>query len=336
MASDKPRKVIPIVQVAAPTGRLRLNRVQQQRLATQAGFFLLFIIAPIFDLLRYDLDAGHAWLLGMEWRLGLDEFMAGRIGALEAGANVLLRLFLPIFAGAGAFIWVAYKWGRLYCGWLCPHFSVVETINKLMLRASGKPSVWEKETLPPWEPDGTPRRRDARWWLVVVPAAVLFASTWAVVFLTYLLPPGEIYGNLFGGTLTRNQALFIGVFTFVLSMEFLFARHLFCRFACAVGLFQSLAWVSNRDAMVVGFQRQRASQCATCLPDRESACDMVCPMRLNPRNIKRHMYTCTQCGQCLQACEQSQHDNPQGPLLTWVSKEAARQNEAGFRAGRGQ
>jgi polyferredoxin len=145
-----------------------------------------------------------------------------------------------------------------------------------------------------------------------------------------------VYGNLFGGTLTRNQALFIGVFTFVLSMEFLFARHLFCRFACAVGLFQSLAWVSNRDAMVVGFQRQRASQCATCLPDRESACDMVCPMRLNPRNIKRHMFTCTQCGQCLQACEQSQQDNPQGPLLTWVSKEAARQNEAGFRAGRGQ
>lgn len=336
MASDKPRKVIPIVQAAAPTGRLGLNRVQRQRLVTQTGFFVLFIIAPVFDLLRYDLDTGHAWLLGMEWRLGLDDFMAGRIGALEAGANVLLRLFLPIFAGAAAFIWVAYRWGRLYCGWLCPHFSVVETINTLMLRASGKPSVWEKKTLPPWEPDGTPRQRDVRWWLVVVPAAVLFALTWAVVFLTYLLPPAEVYGNLFSGTLTRNQALFIGVFTVALSIEFLFARHLFCRFACAVGLFQSLAWMSNRDAMVVGFQRRRASDCANCLPDRASACDMVCPMRLNPRNIKRHMFTCTQCGQCLQACEHSQHDNPQGPLLTWVSKEAARQNEAGFRAGRGQ
>jgi len=336
MAANTPRKVIPIVQATAPAGRLGLNRVQRQRLVTQTGFFVLFIIAPVFDLFRYDLNAGHAWLLGMEWRLGLDDFMAGRIGALEAGMNVLLRLFLPILAGAFVFIWVAYRWGRLYCGWLCPHFSVVETINKLMLRASGKPSVWEKETLPPWEPDGTPRQRDVRWWLVVVPAAVLFALTWAVVFLTYLLPPAEVYGNLFGGTLTRNQALFIGVFTFVLSMEFLFARHLFCRFACAVGLFQSLAWMSNRDAMVVGFQRRRASDCASCLPDRASACDMVCPMRLNPRNIKRHMFTCTQCGQCLQACEHSQHDNPQGPLLSWVSKEAARQNEAGFRAGRGQ
>lgn len=336
MSTDQPRRIIPIVAAEQQVGRLGLNRVQKQRIAAQTGFFLLFILAPVFNLLRYDLTAGHAWFLGMEWHLGIDEFMAGRIGAAEAGANVLLRLFLPIFAGAAAFIWVAWKWGRLYCGWLCPHFSVVEAINKLMLRASGKPSVWEKGTLPPWEPDGSPRRRDARWWLLVVPAAVLFAFTWAVVFLTYLLPPAEVYGNLFGGTLTRNQALFIGVFTVVLSLEFLFARHLFCRFACAVGLFQSLAWVSNRDAMVVGFQRQRASQCATCLPDRESACDMVCPMRLNPRNIKRHMFTCTQCGQCLQACEQSQRDNPDGPLLSWVSNEAARQNEAGFRAGRSQ
>ena len=327
---DRPRRVIPIVQ-AAPAGR---NRTQVKRLALQAGFFVLFILAPVFDLFRYDLAAGHAWILGMEWRLGLDDFLAGRIGAVEAGMNVLLRLFLPIVAGAGAFLWVAWKWGRLYCGWLCPHFSVVETINGLMRRASGKPSVWEKKPLPPWKADGTPWRADARWWLLVVPGAVFFALLWAVVLLTYLLPPAEVWGNLAHVALTRNQALFIGAATTVLSMEFLFARHLFCRYACAVGLFQSLAWMGNRDAMVVGFQRSRASDCSTCLPDRRAACDAVCPMRLTPRNIKRHMFTCTQCGQCLEACEQSQRDNPQGPLLTWVSGEAARQNEAGFRFGR--
>ncbi len=328
--TPRPRRVIPI---ATATSAER-NRTQKKRLAFQAGFFALFVLAPVFDLLRFDLTAGHAWLLGMEWRLGLDDFLAGQIGALEAGANVLLRLFVPIFAGAAAFLWVAWKWGRLYCGWLCPHFSVVETINKLMLRASGKPSVWEKKLLPPWQADGTPRPRDARWWLAVVPAAVFFAFLWAVVLLTYLLPPAEVYGNLFRAELTRNQALFIGVATLVLSMEFLFARHLFCRYACAVGLFQSLAWMSNRDGMVVGFERKRAADCATCLPDRESACDAVCPMRLTPRNIKRLMFTCTQCGQCLEACEQSQQGNPQGPLLQWVSHEAARQNEAGFRSGR--
>ncbi|WP_198291489.1 4Fe-4S binding protein [Thauera sp. 63] len=324
----RPQRVIPIAVAGSAAPRSR----QGKRLAFQVGFFVLFVLAPVFDLFRYDLNADHAWLLGMEWRLGLDDFLAGKATALEAAGNIMLRLFVPLLAGAGLFIWAAWKWGRLYCGWLCPHFSVVETINKLMARASGKPSMWEKFALPRWNTDGSPRRVDVRWWAVVVPAAVAFAFLWAVVLLTYLLPPAEVYGNLFSGNLTRNQFIFITAATVVLSLEFLFARHLFCRFVCAVGLFQSLAWMSNKDAMVVGFKRDRASDCASCLPERQSACDAVCPMRLKPRNIKRHMFTCTQCAQCVDACGETQRDNPDGPLLAWVSGEAARQNEAGFRA----
>lgn len=330
LLASPPRRVIPIARADAPPAR----GLQRRRLAFQIGFFVLFVLAPVFDLFRYDLEAGHAWLLGFEWRLGLDDFLAGRIGAAEAGANVLLRLFLPLAGGAAAFLWVAWKWGRLYCGWLCPHFSVVETINNLMLRATGKPSVWEKRPITPWLPEGGKRRIDARWWGLVMPAAVGFAFTWAVVFLTYLLPPAEVYTNLLHGELGRNQTIFVAAATTVLSLEFLFARHLFCRYACAVGLFQSLTWMGNRKAMVVGFARVRASDCASCLPEKQSACDAVCPMRLTPRNIKRHMFTCTQCAKCIDACGQTQADNPQGPLLQWVSGEAARQNEAGFRAGR--
>ncbi|HRP25293.1 4Fe-4S binding protein [Thauera sp.] len=326
------RRVIPIARVPA-AGQAQAPRSRQRlRLAFQVGFFALFVLAPVFDLFRYDLDADHAWLLGMEWRLGLDPFLAGQASALEAAGNIILRLFVPLLAVAAAVLWVAWKWGRMYCGWLCPHFSVVETINKLMARASGKPTVWEKHRLPAWKPDGTPARTDARWWGIVVPAAVAFAFLWAVVLLTYLLPPAEVYGNLFAGELTRNQFIFITAATVVLSLEFLFARHLFCRFVCAVGLFQSLAWMGNKDAMVVGFKRERASDCASCLPDRQSACDAVCPMRLRPRNIKRHMFTCTQCRRCIDACGETQRDNPQGALLSWVADEAARQNEAGFRA----
>ncbi len=327
-APARTRAVIPIARAEAAQPRSR----QRQRLAFQVAFFTLFVLAPVFDLFRYDLDADHAWLLGMEWRLGLDAFLAGHESATVAGINIIVRLFLPLFAAAGVFLWAAWKWGRMYCGWLCPHFSVVETINKLMVRASGKPSVWERHRLPPWKADGSPTRVDVRWWAVVVPAAIGFAFLWAVVLLTYLLPPAEVYGNLFRAELTRNQLIFISAATTVLSLEFLFARHLFCRFVCAVGLFQSLAWMANRDAMVVGFRRTRASDCARCLPERQSACDAVCPMRLRPRNIKRHMFTCTQCRQCIDACGQTQNDNPNGPLLAWVKDEAARQNEAGFRA----
>ncbi|WP_153160611.1 4Fe-4S binding protein [Zoogloea sp. 1C4] len=320
-------RVIPIKLVgtaAAPPdgGRQRLRRW------AQAGFFVLFVLAPVFNLLRYDLVAGHAWLLGFEWHAGLEDFSAGRIDALGAVGRVIGRVLLPILVAGGVLIWVSWKWGRLYCGWLCPHFSVVETINAYMRRATGKPSVWESRQLPPREPDGRPVRYDSRWWFITVPLAVGFAFVWAVVLLTYLLPPFQVYGHLLAGTPTRNEFIFITAGTVVLSAEFLFARHLFCRYACAVGMFQSLAWMGNREAMVVGFERDRAADCASCY----SACDHVCPMRLKPRNIKRTMFTCTQCAQCVSACETTQQDNPRGPLLQWVAGEAARHNEAAFAA----
>lgn len=323
------RRIIPIV--AAPAELAQRDATQRQRLGWQMGFFILFALAPWFDLLRYDLNAGHAWLLTFEWHLGLDDFLAGRASAASAAANVLLRLFVPIVIGAAIFIGIAWRWGRLYCGWLCPHFSVVETINRVMIRASGKHSLWDR-AISPWQPDGSPAPRDARWWLLVLPLAVLFAFIWAVVFLSYLLPPVEVYGNLLHGTTTRNQTIFLTAATLALSAEFLFARHLFCRYACAVGLFQSLAWMSNKRGMVVGFQRQRAAECATCLPDRQAACDAVCPMRLKPRTLKRNMFTCTQCGQCLQACASAQRDNPAGPLLGWIEGERAASDEAVFSA----
>jgi len=65
---------------------------------------------------------------------------------------------------------------------------------------------------------------------------------------------------------------------------------------------------------VIGFDHARGRACASC----NSACDNACPMRLHPRTLKRSMFTCTQCGQCIQACEQVQQSNPHGTLLQWV------------------
>jgi polyferredoxin len=322
-------RTIPIKPWSVQAAPGAAGGLQRQRLWWQIGFFVLFVVAPVFDIFRFDLQAGHAIILGFDWRLGLDDFFAGRIGATEAGLNILLRLFLPLVAGAVVFIAIAWRWGRLYCGWLCPHFSVVETVNRLMRHASGRPSVWEKKPLPDRNPDGSSFAVNPRWWLVTVPLAVAFAFVWAVVLITYLLPPMEVYANLLTLQPTRNQFIFIAAGTVVLSIEFLFARHLFCRYGCAVGLFQSLAWMSNRGAMVIGFERARAAECSTCYRRDgmgAAACEVVCPMRLKPRSTKNAMFTCTQCAQCIAACTTVQGEG--ATLLSWVDKEAARQNEA--------
>ena len=306
--------------------------LQRARLWAQIGFFALFTLTPIFDLLRYDLTEKHAYFMTFQWHVGIDDLIAGRVDAKTAATNLVLYLFLPILGTGALLIGVAWKWGRLYCGWLCPHFSVVETINQLMMVASGKHSVWDKKETPPWEPDGTPAKRDKRYWLIVAPAAVAFAFAWAVVGLTYLMPPMQVYSGLFNGTLYRGEIIFLSAATTVLSLEFLFARHLFCRYACAVGVFQSFAWIGNRKAMVVGFERERLSECANCLNGNGSACDAVCPMRLKPRNVKRWMFACTQCGQCISACGTVHRSNPDGQLLKWVINDEAKRNEARFSA----
>ena len=296
---------------------MKARHIQHWRSVTQAGFFILFVVAPPLDIFRYDLTLGHFILFGQDWTLHLGSL---HNSDSSAALNVLFLGLLPVVSIAAIFLFIAWRWGRLYCGWFCPHFSVVEVINKLMIRAIGKPSIWENNRLPQQQVDRSiihPRRI---YWLATFFAVLLFALVWSVSLLSYLLPPFEIYHNLLNAELTRNQALFITIASVAFCIEFLLARHLFCRYGCAVGLFQSLAWMANRKAMVVNFDRGRARACKSC----NNACDNVCPMRLQPRTIKRKMFTCTECGECISACAQVQQFNGEHSLLDWVQGEAAK------------
>lgn len=289
--------------------------IQQKRFLWRSAFFLLFIFAPILDIFRFDLNEQHFILLQHPWILGIDASKE----PMEMMRNMLFRFFLPIGLIVGSGIFISWRWGRLYCGWLCPHFSVVEIINVLMRRASGKLTVWSKTKLPEKQQDGTQITSNKSWWVVTLIAVLFFSFVWAVVLLTYLLPPKEIYSNLFSGELTQNQFVFIAIATLALTIEFTLARHLFCRFGCAIGLFQSLVWMANKKAMVVGFDRKRANSCSSC----DQSCEHACPMRLKPRSLKRNIFTCTQCMQCVEACENVQGVEGNVSLLKMLDKQCA-------------
>jgi polyferredoxin len=301
-----------------------MARLQRRRRALQVGFFALFLLAPALNLLRFDLTEPQLWVLGVRWSLGIDAFQRGEAGATQTALAILLRGILPPVSLAAVFMTVAWRYGRLYCGWLCPHFSLVETLNDLLHRASGKLSLWDRQqTL------RAGRAPDRRWWALFVLSCATFGFLWAITLLTYLLPPAVVWGNLVHGTLTPNQARFIGIAGAVFTCEFLFARHLFCRFGCAVGLFQSLAWMANPKGLVVAFDRDRARDCRNCctaVAPEGSACDNACPMRLKPRTIKRLMFSCVQCGKCLTECESTHVAQQRAPNLEWkVGLEAVRE-----------
>lgn len=282
---------------------LPLARLQRRRRLAQAAFFALFLLAPLLNLLRFDLTETQLWVLGLRWSLGIDALAHHQVSPTQAALTLILRALLPLALLVGGFLYAAWRWGRLYCGWLCPHFSLVEGLNALLHKASGRFSLWDRQrTL------GAGEQPDARWWPLFFISCAFFGFLWAITLLTYLLPPLRVWGHLFSGQLTPGEARFILIAGTAITLELTLARHLFCRFGCAVGFFQSLAWMANPKALVVAFDRQRARDCRGCetsAAPQGSACDIACPMRLNPRNIKRMMFSCVQCGQCVTECESS-------------------------------
>lgn len=321
--------IIPIQRLDSPISSCAFSqplsasghgRLQQQRLIIRLIFFALFIVAPIFDIFRLDLTLGHFFILGQSVTLDIDPASIRAGGMWSATEQLLTRVFLPVLSLVGTFIYVSWRWGRIYCSWLCPHFSMVELINDLWRRTNGKPTLWERQPLPNTKTGETQVKIHPINGFLLVATILFFSALWAIVLLTYLLPPTEIYGNLFSGNLTANQTLFITIATAVFGIDFTVARHFFCRFGCAVGMAQSLAWFANRKALVVGFERHRVGECSTCI----QACDNACPMRIKPRGGKGRIATCTQCGACVEACAQVRANDPKGPLLYWVSGDRAK------------
>ena len=67
-------------------------KLQLKRRVFQTSFFLLFIIAPVLNLFRLDLNLGHFIFLGQNWTLGLDSIQAGKGTSVDAVFNIIRRL----------------------------------------------------------------------------------------------------------------------------------------------------------------------------------------------------------------------------------------------------
>ncbi|MBU2873689.1 4Fe-4S binding protein [Marinobacter salexigens] len=296
------------VQQATPKDTL-----QSKRLFTRVSFFGLFLLAPVLNIFRYDLTEARFVLLGFPLSFNLNLDWVVQSSPSDVASQVLLWFILPILVLVPLVLWVAWKWGRIYCGWLCPHFSVVETINDLMTRITGRPTLWEAFK--------KGRRGKFIHWAGLTLACSLIGFSWALAMLSYLLPPIPLYTDLVTSNLSFYPSVFLAIATLVFTLDFLFARHLFCKYGCAFGVVQSIAWMTHGRGKLVTFDTTRAAACQNCT----KACDEACPMRLPTRSHKRAKFSCTQCLQCVSACREVQKNNPEGSLLHWQPGEPSRQ-----------
>ncbi|MCP3849679.1 MAG: 4Fe-4S binding protein [Gammaproteobacteria bacterium] len=282
------------------------------RAVSQLAFYLLFLTAPILDIFRFDLSMGQFIILGHSWIFGLESSEFQCFDTATQVKDILLNFILPVILLVVFSIFIAWKYGRIYCGWLCPHFSVVETINRLMLKYTGRVTLWEPAKL----------KEKGRLGLILVFCLCLTtAFIWSFTFLSYVIDPKVLAMDLYHLRLSLGPALALLVMTALLTFDFFFARHLFCQYGCSYGMLQSFAWMANRKAMVIGFDKSRAHICQSC----DNECDKSCPMRLPVRSIKRAKFSCTQCGVCLTACDEVQKNlnSQEIRLIQWVDDEQA-------------
>ena len=283
---------------------------EQVRTITQISFYLLFLSAPFINIFRFDIVEGHFVIFSYPWMFGLEYSEFECLDNSHSVRNVLLNFLLPVFVLILFTVLIAWKYGRIYCGWLCPHFSVVEMINRFMLKHLHRVTFWEKPST---------QSSDKLPWLLLLSLCIMIAFIWAIVLLAYVYPPKLLINNLIYLQLSFGPSLFLIVMTVILTIDFFFARHLFCKYGCSFGIMQSFVWMANSKSMVVGFDKSRAHLCQSC----DSECDKACPMRLPVRGIKRAKFTCTQCGICLNTCDEVQAGNSQGSLIHWVRNEEA-------------
>ncbi len=120
----------------------------------------------------------------------------------------------------------------------------------MMLKRLGKPSIWEKSSK---------AEVGLSAWLVICSVAFFMAFIWGFTLLSYLIDPFQLYADIFSFELSGGPLIFLCVSTVLFFTDFVLARHLFCKYGCAVGIFQSLLWMANKKALIVSFESSRAS-----------------------------------------------------------------------------
>jgi polyferredoxin len=270
-----------------------MSRLRLARRLTQLGFVALLLLAPAFDIFRYDVAGKDLYVLGHVWSLGLGpEFYdsPGAVGGGRVALMFLLHAVLPWVAALAVFPLLGFLLGRAFCGWACPEGALFEFADFLTLRLTGRRSIYAPA------PNDPPGMRGSTWlWGSLTLVYLLTVPPLFGVMLTgYFIAPSRIWAELL--SLNPSPGLRYGVVGVSLYMllTFLFVRHAICKYLCGAGLMQMLfGWVSPLS-LGIGFRGYEG--CTDC-----RGCERACFMGVRPRSGRREI-NCVNCGECVEAC----------------------------------
>ena len=250
---------------------------------TQPLFWGLVFLGPLLNIFRVDTIAQRLIWLGkaypFEW-------------------NTLMWLPITFYALVLVISVTSFIYGRLFCGWVCPHNAMTEWTRSIraMAKLEEKPR-WMKLLLnkQPWI-EG-----------LLMPLAIVLGLGITVglslLLSFYIVPPDWVINGYLTGKPHIALAFGNGLFTLI-GLFLLFAGHNFCRVCCPYGLAQSVSAYHENTRwrpMEIRFVHETTDDCKSC-----TVCQQVCPVDIDPRdpaNLQVGQFDgCFNCGECIDAC----------------------------------
>lgn len=226
-------------------------------------------------------------------------------GMTFAAQDFFLAFFFITGLGFTLFF-VTALFGRLWCGWACPHSVFLEQVFRPLERLlEGPPAQRRKLDALSWAHPSKLLRRGAKLILYLVISAVI-----AHFFLAYFISLPQLWSWVLQGPAAHPQA-FIAVTaaTGIIFFNFTWFREQLCVIICPYGRLQSA--LIDDDSLVIGYDEIRGEprgkprkddphppfgDCVNCL-----RCVQVCPTGIDIRQGLQ--IECIGCANCIDACD---------------------------------
>jgi cytochrome c oxidase accessory protein FixG len=252
----------------APRVTVPGSRFHRVRKTIQTICVVIFILLPLFNVVRFDLPRQRFYFFGAE--LWISEF----------SIIFLSLMFMMVTIAA-----VAMIYGRIYCGYLCPQMIFSEAATSLETRINRM----VKRRLPGLGPVAGRSISIAIFSLVLLPASVFVTF----VFVSFFVEPRDLFHRLLTLDIRSAGGIVGASVTLLTLLDFAFLRQRFCTAICPYGYLQGM--LADSHTLLVHYQDD-AGKCIKC-----EKCVHACPMGIDIRKSSRQL-ECIHCAECIDAC----------------------------------
>jgi cytochrome c oxidase accessory protein FixG len=232
--------------------------------------FLIFVLLPFFDVMRFDIPRQRFYFAGFE--LWINEF-----------AIIFFSLMFLMFLIVAS----AIVYGRVYCSYLCPQM----IFSEWSIQVENRLRKWVNKRWIKWPASRRNRVSIALFYGVLGVASMFLAF----VFTSYFVDPRDLLGRLLRLDIQTAGGITGATVTLLTFLDFTLVRVRFCTTVCPYGYLQGMLIDRNSLLVLYDDEQKECIECKKCI----RVCHMGIDIRKSPYQIE-----CVHCGECIDACEE--------------------------------